>query len=547
MSLNRFWVLPWCLLAAVSMQLDDNQSGAASENKDDVELLAKQEIQATAEGVSTFLRRLKPNNNLQQRARKLIEQLGDPVFSVRESAVKELIELLDVPLKLLREAATSSDPEVAYRARLVLDDPRTAKKLLSAQYERGVVAAVLRSIRDKPIRKTTSLILEVTPFLDDTGLSDVAADAVAAVAEPDDIPLLRRSIDHKNTAVQVAAIRGLGKAAGRSANSELQVLCRHDDSRVVLAAAHALAAQADRAALPVLVELLSSTDECVRVRGVQILRALTKQSFAYNPYVQSDDQKPKLERWNTWLGEDGLTAPLHVPLQLQPLSEDLAFGLLAHYAFDDDANDRLNDGSGNERHGTPQSAYTLTSRGRGKAIQLRGSGHHGASGGHAILPFIEFSSLQQFTLAIWVRETGMSHHEGEAYITFGTDRGVGTEDALGIAHFNSNLIFRIGGGEVSVPYPDGDRDRWTHYAMTYGNRRLRAYRDGRLIGETSAVVSVKSQRAALGRHWWGNGAGTSARFQGELDDVRIYDRALSKKQIDYLIKAANFAMPPSTP
>ena len=133
----------------------------------------------------------------------------------------------------------------------------------------------------------------------------------------------------------------------------------------------------------------------------------------------------------------------------------------------------------------------------------------------------------------------MSHHEGEAYITFGIDRGVGVEESLGIAHFNSNLIFRIGGAQVSTPYQNVDRGRWVHYTMTYKSRRLSAFRDGHLIGEAPGRVSIKGKRAALARHWWGDGTGTSARFQGALDDVRVYDRALTPEQIRILMTINN--------
>jgi hypothetical protein len=108
---------------------------------------------------------------------------------------------------------------------------------------------------------------------------------------------------------------------------------------------------------------------------------------------------------------------------------------------------------------------------------------------------------------------------------------VGTEDSLGIAHLNGSLIFRVGGGQISVPYDAADRGRWVHYALTYRDGRLAAFRHGRLLGETPARISIDGDRAAIGRHWWSSGAGTSTRLQGAVDDFRIYDRALSAEQI----------------
>ena len=128
----------------------------------------------------------------------------------------------------------------------------------------------------------------------------------------------------------------------------------------------------------------------------------------------------------------------------------------------------------------------------------------------------------------------MTHEEGEAYVTFGIDRGVGTADALGIAHLNSSVLFRVGDGQLSVPFAAADRDRWVHYAMTFQNGELHAYKDGQRVGNTPARISVPSRQAALARHWWAEGKGTSTRFQGAMDDVRIYNRALTPDQIQML-------------
>jgi hypothetical protein len=71
--------------------------------------------------------------------------------------------------------------------------------------------------------------------------------------------------------------------------------------------------------------------------------------------------------------------------------------------------------------------------------------------------------------------------------------------------------------------------------MTFKNGQLKAYKDAEAVGITKARVHAPQQHAALARHWWSDGAGTSARFQGAMDDVRIYDRALSDEQIRLLM------------
>jgi HEAT repeat protein len=524
-------------ICALVLLVATNLALAVEPAHDDAKLLTQNGIQATREGTAKYLRKLKPDAVLQAKAESLVKQLDSPEFAVREAAMNALLELPIVPLDLLREAESSPDLEIAFRAKKILNHPRTEEKRRALLHRQEVVAAVLRTVRDMPIKDATSVVLEVAPFLDSWALTLLAADVVATIAGPGDIELLRRSIASENVATRVVAIRGLGNAAGRPIQDELRKLCDDPEPRVVLAAGHALAAQGDRTALPPLVRLLADDDTRIRARSIQLLRALTNRQFGLNPFAKTEEQKAQQERWETWLAKESLTAPLHVPLKLKPLFEDLGRGLLLHYTFDGGMGRELKDSSGHGRHGTLHNASEFARRGGREVLAVAGQGHHGDLGGHATIPFIDFAKHDQFTLALWVKESGMSHPEGEAYITFGTDRGVGIEDSLGIAHLNSDLLFRVGAGQVSVPYDVAYRGRWVHYAMTFESGRLRAYCDGKLIGETAARVGVVSKRAGMGRHWWGDdGIGTSTRFQGALDDVRVYDRALPSQQIQMLAK-----------
>ena len=87
---------------------------------------------------------------------------------------------------------------------------------------------------------------------------------------------------------------------------------------------------------------------------------------------------------------------------------------------------------------------------------------------------------------------------------------------------------------VTIPQPDTDRGRWVHYAMSYEKGRLSVFKDGEFVADREQTVAVKGNKAALGRHWWSNGAETSTRFIGALDDIRVYDWALGDAQLKTL-------------
>ena len=143
-------------------------------------------------------------------------------------------------------------------------------------------------------------------------------------------------------------------------------------------------------------------------------------------------------------------------------------------------------------------------------------------------------ALEQFTVALWVYERDMSEKHGEAYVVFGADRAVVTEDSLGISHFNDNFLYRVGGAQVNIPFDPKDRNRWVHHALTFQSGRLRAYKDGRFVGDAKGRVVVVGKQAALGRHWWHHGQATSTRFIGAFDELRIYQRTLSPSQVELL-------------
>ena len=269
-------------------------------------------------------------------------------------------------------AASSSDLETATRAKRILEHPETIAKLNAAAQRRDLAAAVLRTIAEKPIPTTTSALLEIAPFLEDDELVDLAADAMAKVADAGAIPILRKSLAQKNVPVRIVAIRGLSKAAGRSARDELRTLYRDSNPRIVLAAAHALAEQADRSCLNVLVQLLKANDVAVRARSLQVLRAATNQKLALNPFRKPDEQKAEIDAWKTWLTAHGQTAELKPPLKLSPLSEDLDRGLVAHYSFDHDAENRLKDASGHSRDGESHNAIEFISAARAEPSNSRG-------------------------------------------------------------------------------------------------------------------------------------------------------------------------------
>jgi len=81
-----------------------------------------------------------------------------------------------------------------------------------------------------------------------------------------------------------------------------------------------------------------------------------------------------------------------------------------------------------------------------------------------------------------------------------------------------------------------------HHVLTVDATGTKVYVDGALEGEKVqaglyATIAARFQagKSAIGRHWWSGG--TSTRYTGMVDDVRIYNRALSAAEVTDLYNA----------
>ncbi|HOI04987.1 MAG TPA: LamG domain-containing protein, partial [Candidatus Woesebacteria bacterium] len=74
-------------------------------------------------------------------------------------------------------------------------------------------------------------------------------------------------------------------------------------------------------------------------------------------------------------------------------------------------------------------------------------------------------------------------------------------------------------------------NRWYHFVGTYDGANIKIYKDGKLVGTTPATgnLAVSDVTAKIGTY-----QGTNYNFNGQIDDVRIYNYALTQEQIKLL-------------
>jgi Concanavalin A-like lectin/glucanases superfamily len=535
------YLLTWVfILTAFLLCSCPSEADGQETTESDAEILADQRliesfsITLSQEGVSRFLQALRPNEESNRLATDLIQKLSDMSFSVREAATLSLQAMPNAPVELLLSATKSDDPETASRASAILKSDAVQKQVAQLKRRPEVIVAVSRLIARRSFVGLTDELLQAALFVTDPDSILALGDALAASARAEDIELIRETGAIENVYQRAVAVRGRAAILGTKIQTELIELSRSQSDLLALAAAQSLAEQQDRHALPSLVALLRSPHLEIRIRSKQILMAATGEKFELNAYADPMSQPASYESLNDWLRDSGDSVKIIYPIVLKALPEDISEGLLLHYAFDDDELNTILDSSGHDQRGKSANDYRYRPGVLGQAIEFVGEGHMGESGGHALLPSIDFSKLDAFTIALWANQKGMTHPEGEAYIVFGMDRGVGVDGAIGISQYNNELFFRVGEGNVKVTFDRADLDHWVHYAMVFADGRLTAYKNGIAIGSKDARVSETSGNAALGRHWWQDGAGTSTRYIGAFDEVRFYGRALTSEQIRML-------------
>jgi hypothetical protein len=166
--------------AALTQEFHDYRVRDGSEA--DVALLRKAGISTKGAALLEFLRDQTPDPARHREAARLVRQLGDESFAVRERAQKALHTTGRTALPLLRQAVGGNDPERARRARAVIEE------VGATLGDEQVLAAVRTVARQRPKGATEVLLASLCASRDEDEKRELLA-ALAVLAydrgEPD--------------------------------------------------------------------------------------------------------------------------------------------------------------------------------------------------------------------------------------------------------------------------------------------------------------------------------------------------------------------------
>jgi hypothetical protein len=120
---------------------------------------------------------------------------------------------------------------------------------------------------------------------------------------------------------------------------------------------------------------------------------------------------------------------------------------------------------------------------------------------------------------------------GDKPVWWGISRGiVAGQDRIWVFNWDGSAGSAI--DQIGIPYTAGE---WTHIAMVHDGGTLRAYKNGDLVGSVASGTTQQPNTGALPVLYLGGIIVTSSRnytFQGQIDEVRLWNVARSETEID---------------
>ena len=253
------------------------------------------------------------------------------------------------------------------------------------------------------------------------------------------------------------------------------------------------------------------------------------------PSDQYGTTRPQGDAWD--IGADEYSDQPDNPPPPPPPGGDL----LSYWSFNDStARDEVGD-----NHGTRVGATFDNSGKEGSALGFDG-----------IDDYLNTSTWnitgEQLTIAAWIKAEDFGVHDGRI---LSKARGVAEQEhdfmLSTISNSGIKLRFRLKtNGVTSTLISNGASltvGQWVHVAAVYNGSSMLLYQNGSLVGSLAKSGSISTSNSMV---WLGNNPPYADRaFDGLIDEVRVYQNALSASEINALINSQppEDRMPPAAP
>ncbi|MFZ4396690.1 MAG: LamG domain-containing protein [Kiritimatiellia bacterium] len=245
----------------------------------------------------------------------------------------------------------------------------------------------------------------------------------------------------------------------------------------------------------------------------------------------------------TVFGQVSVNLALATGISVYPTSQEalpaaIQDGLVLYCAFDKDEGEKVTDASGKRNDGSTREV-TWTPNGKvGGACSFDGNNSHIEVADTKELRTVKSISAWVKSRANGVRQVIVSKHSS-------VNNGYASAGYYLMKEQNNkfSIAFCIDGnaGAASDSLTTYKDNQWHHVVGVLHTETGRAdlYVDGKNVADYNSVnrgpaVGTSQLPLYIGRATWGYGCTTSASWNGQIDEVRVYDRELSETEVRFM-------------
>ena len=225
------------------------------------------------------------------------------------------------------------------------------------------------------------------------------------------------------------------------------------------------------------------------------------------------------------------------------IHNDVTNGLVAYYPFSGNANDVTSYAN----HGTPTNNLVMTTGIEGDTNGAYQFGGYDKPGHIHIPNSSQIQFTNEATFSVYIKPTSWVSMDGWGYRT----NAGGAQCILAKRHDRYGISFLMSGNDEGMNIWMASMDnqgwaeisskgllkgnylnKWTHIAIVYGQGYARLYVDGKLLDERESTPNFSRMNAQ--DLYVGKFSDSWYPFNGQIDDLRIYNRALSADEVEKL-------------
>jgi hypothetical protein len=205
----------------------------------------------------------------------------------------------------------------------------------------------------------------------------------------------------------------------------------------------------------------------------------------------------------------------------------LDIGLVALYHFDETSGTTSADSSGHGSTATMENGATFSPGVRGNAATFNGTDQY------VMLPIGIVSALTDFSISAWIYQTRGAVGFGDRLFDFGTGTTVNmfiTTDGNALRY----AVTRGGHPAEQTLLTSGilALKSWQHLAVTQAAATATLYHNGAAVAQSAATTLDPAALGVTTQNWIGRSQYVTDHYLGgEVDEFRIYDRALSAAEV----------------